>query len=232
MTRTTERIKKSRNHHVSFRTPTIEQSVEPSAKVPPIRTIERVPPTETEAPAPKRYVRWLGLIAIVIMAGLAAVAVRAVMQDDAVTTDVAEQPWSHETRGLTAQADVIAVDVAQNPWMPTTRGLVAQRAVIVATPVAAAIGQEPWSLVTRGLVILPEFDRPWAPEARGLVQPLVTIVHYGGSPWTAEGNGLISIPQLDFGQDPWTAEFRGLVPTVPQDPVQEPWTVDSRALID
>lgn len=230
MTKTIERIER-RNRHVSFRTPTIEQPVAP--KVPPIRTIERVPPTESEAPAPKRYVRWLGLIAVVVLiAGLATLAVRAAIQDDTATVDVAEQPWVPESRGLTAQADVFTVDLGQTPWLRTTRGLIAQPAVTVTVATPAATGQEPWSQVTRGLVILPEFGRPWAPEGRGLVQPAVTIVHWGESPWTADDYGLTSIPQLDLGQDPWTAEVRGLVPTPPQDLVQQPWTVDTRGLID
>ena len=137
------------NTYISHRAPTTVRPPLPK-EVPPIHRVERPPVRESEARGPRRYVRWLGLMAILVLAaGVATLAIRA--GNDGVEVAYGQQPWTAETRGLVATMVV--------PWTAEGRGLVPAPAVTI-TP------ETPWTTEGRGLTT-PQ-TAPWTTKGRGL----------------------------------------------------------------
>lgn len=171
----------------AFRTPTLErpevrERTIPIEAMPPLRTTDDEPPRR-----PRRYVRWLGLLAgVLALVGVAVVATQ--LRDEGT-----EQTWSDESRqvlrSLPAQPDT---GVVAEPWTAFGRGLLPQ------------VIEGPWTVGDRGL--LPQaavptvIEGPWTVVDRGLAPAVIE------GPWTAGDRGLM--PAVIEG--PWTPGDRGL----------------------
>ena len=124
----------------------VPTEIEPPAERPPL------PPVR---PAPKRLIRWMGLLAALIVLGV--VGALTWMNVSSEEPLAAGEPWTPTDRGLADVPFEAELEIDQpEPWTPEARGLFGLAA------------QGPWTPADRGSPVVTEFDRPWTPETRGI----------------------------------------------------------------